>query len=227
MEGKNIEMRQFILILGLALLTQGLKAQEKKYVPNLTHLIEQTQLSSEDNNKMSLLWWIPKEFWYAALADDPTFTPAGIKEFEDIFKHFTVLMVVDGVIGKFGNVSYTYAQKIHENIEIYDEKFNVYQPLKEKEIPSDLKEMFAIWQPMFASMLGTMGENINYYVFQNNYNTEVMDASGTAQYKIKMMGEDYRFRLPLGVLFPPKTCGKCGEEFMGSYKFCPYDGSKM
>jgi hypothetical protein len=202
-------------------------AQEKTYVPSLSKLIEQTQLSSDDDNKMSLVWWIPKEFWRAALTKDPSFTEDDIKEFQGKFKHYTILMVVDGIIGRFGNVVYSGAEKIRQNIEIYDDKFNVYKPLKEKEISSDLKSMFTIWKPMFASMLGDMGENINYFVFQNNYNTEVMNASGDAQYKIKMMGEDYKFKLPIGVLFPPKTCSKCDGEFMGSYKFCPFDGNKL
>jgi hypothetical protein len=202
-------------------------AQEKTYVPSLSKLIEQTQLSSDDDNKMSLVWWIPKEFWRAALTGDPSFTEDDIKEFQDKFKHYTILMVVDGIIGRFGNVVYSGAEKIRQNIEIYDDKFNVYKPLKEKEISSDLKSMFTIWKPMFASMLGDMGENMNYFVFQNNYNTEVMNATSDAKYKIKMMGEDYKFKLPIGVLFPPKTCSKCDREFMGSYKFCPFDGNKL
>ena len=222
-----MKMKFVLLSFCFLFFAQSIFAQKAKYVPNLTKLIEQTQLSSEDNDKMSLIWWIPKEFWYAALSEDPSFTEAGIKEFENIFKHYTIIMAVDGVIGRFGNVTYTSAEKLGQNIEIYDEKFTVYKPLKEKEISSELKGMFSVWKPMFASMLGDMGENINYYVFQNNYNTEVMDAYGNAQYKIKMMGDDYKFKLPLGVLFPPKTCSKCNDEFMGSYKFCPYDGNKL
>lgn len=220
-------MKHLVLSLSLFLFTQALLAQKEVYVPNLTKLIEQTQLSSEDNDKMSLIWWIPKEFWNAALSGDPSFTQEDIKDFEAIFKNYTIILAVDGVIGRFGNVVYADDDEIRATIQIQDEKSSLYLPLKEKAVPSDLKGMFNIWKPMFASLLGDMGENINYYVFQNNYNTEVLDASGTAQFKIRMMGEDYQFKLPLGVLFPPKTCGKCKEEFMGSYLFCPYDGNKL
>lgn len=222
-----MKLNYFILCLFLIVSSTAAKAQQERYVPNLTQLIEQSQLTSEDIDKMSLIWWIPKEFWFPALTDDPSFSAIEIAEFEAIFKNYTVILAVDGVIGRFGNVAYSSAEEISANIEIYDDKSNRYTPLKEKAIPNNLKDIFGVWKPMFASMLGAMGENINFYVFQNNYNSEVMDASGSDQYVIKMMGEEYKFRLPLGVLFPPKTCGKCGDEFMGTYKYCPYDRNKL
>jgi len=79
-------------------------AQESKV--DLTALTQETQKISQKADEMTLIWWIPEEFWQISFAQDPTATEAQSEEFIKILHPYTLIAVVDGKVGSFGGVTY-------------------------------------------------------------------------------------------------------------------------
>lgn len=53
-------------------------AQESKV--SLNAVVAETQKMSDKVDEMTLVWWIPEEFWQISFAQDPTATEAQVEE---------------------------------------------------------------------------------------------------------------------------------------------------
>lgn len=84
-------------------------------------------------------------------------------------------------------------------------------------------------KPLFANMLGPMGQNMVFFLFPSNNKEgqKIADSKKEGSFSVEMGEREFRWRLPLGSLLPPKICPTCGEKLSGAYKFCPWDGTKL
>jgi hypothetical protein len=55
----------------------------------------------------------------------------------------------------------------------------------------------------------------------------ISDATKEGVYYIEVGEKEFRWKLPLGSLLPPKICPVCKEKLSGAYKYCPWDGTKL
>lgn len=202
-------------------------AQEN--IVDINALTQETQKMSQKADEMTFVWWIPEEFWGASFAQDPNTTVAQAEEFIKILRPYTVIVVVDGKIGAFGGVTYMPEAAIRDSIQIKDSKGARYLPLSEGAIDADTKSLLSMMKPLFANMLGPMGQNMYFFLFPSNNKEgqKIADAKKEGSFSVEMGEREFRWRLPLGSLLPPKICPTCGEKLSGAYKFCPWDGSKL
>jgi hypothetical protein len=78
-------------------------------------------------------------------------------------------------------------------------------------------------------MLGALGRNMNFFVFPGvrANGRPIADAKQEGSFKVVLGEQEFRWRLPLSSLLPPKICPKCHETDKGAWKFCPWCGTAL
>jgi hypothetical protein len=196
---------------------------------DINTLIQETQKRSDKPGEMTFVWWIPEEYWKASFAQNPAMTAEQIEEFIKVFRPYTIIAVVDGTMGTYGKVNYKTEGEIRANLRVLDNQNNIYHPLKEEEINADTKSFLATMKPMLANALGPIGENMHFFLFpaQGNNGQSLADPKKEGAFLVVLGERQFRWKLPFGSLFAPKTCPTCGEKVSGVYKYCPWDGTKL
>jgi len=196
---------------------------------NLQSLIKETQQTSSEPNTLTLIWWIPEQFWQASLGQDPTLTAPQIDQFLKTLRPYTVVAIVDGRVGAFGGVNYKKEDEIRASVTLKYVNGLSHAPLAESAIDADTKNLLQFMKPVLANMLGPVGQNTNFVLFPSK--TEdgrtVVDASREGSLHIVLSGKEYRYRLPLASLLPPKYDSQTGESFPGNYYYNPFTGTKL
>lgn len=196
---------------------------------DINALIQETQKRSDKPQEMTLVWWIPEEYWQATLSQSPDITASQIEEQIKVFRPYTIVTVVDGIAGIYGTVTYKSEADIRRNIRIVDNQGNIYLPLSDTDINADTRAVLAMMKPALANALGPIGQNMYFFVFpaQNKQGLGIADAKKEGEFSVKLGEIEFRWKLPLGSLLPLKICPTCQEKVSGSYKYCPWDGTKL
>jgi len=230
--GSKIRRLKWVIVfVAVFMLYGGMKislAQEEGRV-DLNALIQETQKISQKADEMTLVWWIPEEFWRISFTQDPTATEAQSEEFIKVLQPYTLIAVVDGKVGSFGGITYSSEADIRANINIRDSQGAYYLPFNEDEIGADVKNFLSMIKPIFVNTLGPLGQNMHFLLFpaKNRSGRNIAEAKKEGTFSVKLGEREFKWRLPLGSLLPPKICTKCGEKLSGAYKYCPYDGTPL
>ena len=227
---KNINARWIsLVVVGLVLsgLTGAPFADTVKIDTNA--LIHETQKMSDKPNTSTMVWWAPEEFWEHSFSQNPGATEAQVEEMVAVIRPYTIIIVVDGTIGPFGGVTFKSEPEIRPIIQVRDGRGNIHRPLGEESINVDTRNFLSAVRPVFANMMGPLGENMHFFLFpsHNSAGEKIADATKEGSFSLKLGAEEFAWRLPLGSLLPPKICPTCGAKLSGAYKFCPWDGTKL
>ena len=178
---------------------------------------------------MTFVWWIPEEYWKVSFEQDPSMTAAQTEDFLKVLRSYTIVVVVVGKVGSFGGITYKPVEDIRGSIQLIDKQGNSYLPISEDKINADTQNFLSMMKPVFANMLGSMGQNMHFFIFPDKGKNDqrIADATKEGSFKVKLGEEEFKWRLPLGALLPPQLCPTCKEKLTGSYKFCPWDGTKL
>ncbi|HEV7890657.1 MAG TPA: hypothetical protein VGP08_08460 [Pyrinomonadaceae bacterium] len=239
---KNSLLKSLVLASALACLFAGKAAAQKPEPPppmatptpaqanrvNVDALREETQKSLPDSNRMTLIWWIPEEFWEATLAEDST-PKAQAEEFLKTVRPYVMFAVVDGTMGAFGGLTYKSEEVIRSTIQVVDMQGVVHRPLSDDKVDPDTKNLLAIMKPVLSNMMGKMGENMHFVVFpaRDAAGRKLADPTKEGTFSLKLGSDVYKWRLPLGSLLPAKVCPVDGEVMNGAWKFCHWHGDKL
>jgi hypothetical protein len=196
---------------------------------DLSTLTRETQKSIHKEHKLTIVWWIPDDFWRAALAANPDVSAKQTESMIKVVHPYTLVAVVDGEFGPFGSITYVNEKSTRDHLTIFDNNGKEYKPLDNSEVNGDLENLLDGMKPMLGRMLGPLGKNFNFYVFPGTAKNGKMIANPKEESTFTVQNEDQKFkwRLPLGSLLPTKTCSKCSENLSGAFKFCPYDGTAL
>jgi hypothetical protein len=202
-------------------------AQDSKI--DISSLVNETQKQNTSNDKMELVWWIPEEFWRASFEKDPDFSVKKIEAFLKILRPYTLVLGVDGVMGEMGGITYATQESIQSNIQIVDAEGTHYRPLNDDKIDADTKNFLAMMKPILANMLGPMGQNMHFFLFPSTdkKGSAIANAKSEGTFTVLLDKSEYKWRLPLGSVFPPKTCPVDGEKLSGAWKYCPWHGVEL
>lgn len=196
---------------------------------DLNALTNETQKMLPDADRVTLVWWIPDEYWEEVSAQNPQLSKAQVAAFINILSPYTLFVVVDGKIGALGGVTYKSEETLRATIQLVDAQGNSYRPLPAQSLNPDMKSLLSIMKPMLANMLGQMGENMNFIVFPSKSKTgqRIIEARREGSFTIKLAETTFKWRSPLGSLLPPKTCPVDDEQFSGAWNYCPWHGAKL
>ena len=223
--------RNAALVLALAIIAPAAFAGAHAPLPpdkvKINELVGETQKSSASPKVLDLVWWIPPQFWATALANekDGDFR----KEVDEIFSKYTVVAVVRGDLGSLGVNHYSTEPELRQGLSFTGSDGIARQPLPADKVDRRLDTLIQMLKPMFSSMLGQMGSNVNFFAFpaKDAAGKPLADPLGTGSLTLTMAGQAYAFRLPLGSLLKPQQDPASGEIFPGSYEFNPYTGAAL
>ena len=217
----------FVMVLSTLLCLCAAAAEEPKVdFSALTHEVQRTR---SEKGAMTMLFWYPPEYWEISMARNGRTTKEQQKALVNAIRPYTVIAVIDGRIGTFGEVTYAPEAETRANIQLVDAKGNVYEPLGEDDIQDATKNLLAIFKPVISNMLGPMGKNMHIMVFpaKDKNSKRLADPKSKGAFVVKLNKEEFRWKLPLGSLLPEKQCPKCHEKCSGAWDFCPWCGSKL
>ena len=227
LSGPRIHRRVFLGFLAFGLLVGiGVRSGFAQEKISLSELVGALQKGSDRTDKVTLVWWAPQEYWRATFSQDPIISQAQADEIVNFLRPYTIFFVVDGSMGKFGAVDYKSESEIRANIQVSDNQGVLYHPLSEDEVNQNAKDFLLMMKPVFASMIGPMGQNMHAIVFpgKDAKGQPIADAKKEGNFSVKLYEGEFKWRLPLGVLLPEKICPQDGEKMNGAWKFCPWHG---
>lgn len=216
-----------ITLLFCAIVFTDLSAQDFKV--NINKLTEETQQLSESPDTMRLIWWIPTEFWQTIFEQDNTISRLEADEMLTNFDKYTMVAVIDGDIIEDGTINYKTEETTFENLTVIDKDQKKYTPLYEDEIDESTRNLISIMKPMLGNMLGALGQNMHFYMFQKRDNPldRIVNPIKKEVFTIKLGKENFNWSLPLGSLLRPKKCPVDDKLHNGSWDYCPYHGKKL
>jgi hypothetical protein len=184
-------------------------------------LTKETMKNSQEADEITLVWWIPEEYWGAIFAQD--------EEFMRVLRPYTIIVVANGKMDVFGGIAYESEATIQAGIKVKDSEGTRYLPISEDAIDADTKNLLSMLEPTFVNMLGPTGQNTHFFLFpaKNEKGQKIAEAKKEGTFSVELNEREFSWRLPLSSLLPPKICPTCGEKLSGAYKFCPWDGSKL
>ncbi len=211
-----------LIFFSVNLLAQDFKVSVNK-------LTEETQQLSESPDNLKLVWWIPVEFWKAVFAEDESVPKQQSDEIIEVFSQYTSMAILDGKIGPFGDVDYKSKDEIYNNLELVDKNNVSYIPLVDSEIDSRTQSILSFMKPVLGNMLGKLGDNMHFFLFQKKDNPlePIIHPKLEETFSVKLSGEEFHWKLPLGSLLKPKKCPVDGEIMNGSWKYCPHHGKEL
>jgi len=196
---------------------------------DINALVQETQKMSDTSGEMTLIWWIPEEFWRASFEQDPNMTAAQTEQFIQVLRPYMLIVAVDGNIGTLGGVTYKSETTIRDSIQVIDGQGTRYRPLSSENIDADTKNFLSMMKPVFVNMLGPIGQNIHFFLFpaKNTMVQNIAVAKSERAFSVKLDTRLFKWRLPLGSILQAKICPVDGEKLSGAWKFCPWHGVEL
>ncbi|MFT5823862.1 MAG: hypothetical protein ACI8ZM_005127 [Crocinitomix sp.] len=196
---------------------------------DLNALLNETQLNTGIGDTMELHLWMPLEFWKVSMLQDPTLDKGQMNDFLKVLEPYTIVAVIDGKFGLFGSLTYEDPDTIRTKYNMMDKDGGLHAPLEEATLNSEVQVLLSMFKPMMSNMLGEMGENLQFFVFNNldeqgdRIFSPYIEKSTRASYK----GKIHNWKTPFGTLLEKKMCPIDNELHNGSWDYCPYHGGKL
>jgi hypothetical protein len=196
---------------------------------SIDELIDDTQYTTDDPDRMTMAWWLPDEFWSVSLVSDPTMTEAGVAEILELVSGYTLVIYVDGEFGPFGGVKFVLPEQLRRGARLVGVDGEEVSPLADAEVSPDMVLLVGAMRPVIANMLGAFGENMSFVVFprEDSEGRVIADATAGGGFTMKLGEASFKVHTPLPALLAGKRCGVCEREYRGDYVYCPYDRAEL
>jgi hypothetical protein len=198
---------------------------------DMQEVIRDTQKfkNSASGKVFQVVWWVPTDYWQAAVGPNPDFSPALKDELVDAVRPYTIVAVVEGRVGALGAVTFTREEEIRSNTTLVDRNGTRHKPLTDPQVDVQLRAVLAAMQPMFAEAMGTLGKSMFFLVFpgEDKHGKPIAEAKKKGSFAIQLKDSEFLWRLPLGAFMPKKICDGCSEVCSGAWSFCPWCGTSL
>lgn len=192
-------------------------------------LIRETQKGSSNPSRMTLIWWVPEDYWRASFMARGDYNEATAEEFYRALRPYTMVLVMDGRHSENGQVVYRPDTEVRSELMLRGMDGVDYRPIRPEQISEEAKTLIELMRPVFTNLLGPLGQNIRIYYFpaRNKEGKPLTDPRASGLFSVFLGNREYRWRLPLSTVMPARKCPTCAEALSGAFKFCPYDGAKL
>jgi len=194
--------------------------------PDVQAIVHETQQLSRDADKMVFVWWMPEQFWKASL-QERALSEQKTEKFMSVVRRYTTIAVVDGRLGAVGGLTYSNEEEMRSTVSVKDLKGRIHRPIDVLDADPDMRNLVAVMKPILGNMLGPLGTNMHFFLFQTDDRQQVVDATSEGTLEIHAADATFKYRLPLGSVLSPRYDTKTGEQFPGNYSFSPYMGNKL
>ncbi|MGQ0509276.1 MAG: hypothetical protein ACT4P9_01570 [Betaproteobacteria bacterium] len=192
-------------------------------------LVNDTQRMHQEGARLTLVWWIPNEYWEASAASSSQSSPEQLKQLLAVVDRYVIVAVVDGELGTLGSVKARPLESIISAIQLIAPGGTRFPPLGDDQLSPELRTFFQVMKPMLSNMLGQVGKGLEFIAFDGRRpgGGRLLDPRREESFTITFDGRRHDWRLPLGSLLPPAMDTKTGERFPGNYRFNPYTGDRL
>jgi len=197
--------------------------------PGLTDLIRETQKRGELPGRITVVWWLPEEFWNLSLKKGAVVGDEQQAEFLKAVRPYLIFAAVDGKVGALGGTEFVDPETIRSGFRIVDRSGRSYSPLPDPQIPADVKNLSAMMKSVLGNMLGAMGQGMSIVILPATEPDGSVIAAATREgsFSVEFAGQSFTWRLPLASLLPAKVCPIDGERMSGAWKYCPFHGKPL
>ena len=193
-------------------------------------IVQETQKMSDTPGEMTIVWWLPEQFWRASLPQGPAApSEARVEQFFTVLRRYTLIAVVSGRMGVFGGVTFMSEEAVRASVTVKDAAGTTYAPLGESSIDPDMKNLLQMMKPVVANMVGPIGQNIHFFLFpsKSDDGRPIADAMSHGALYVSVGEKEFKYGLPLVSLLPPRFDSSTGERFPGNYSYNPFTGHKL
>lgn len=192
-------------------------------------LLSEIQVTSGSTSTLDLVWWMPPAFWDVSLAQQGGIPDDMRAEINALFSQYVVLAAVSGSMGNLGAASYMGEAELRDKLVLVAPDGSTHRPLPPEDVDPRMAVLVGALKPMFASTLGPVGSNLNFYAFPGRAadGTLLVDPLSDGTMTVRIAETEYPFRLPLASLLAPARDPATGEEFPGNYRFNPFTGAPL
>ena len=206
----------------------GAVVRRRRAGADVAPLLRETQINRFANNKFMFIWWIPDEFWELSLKDNPATPPAAQQEIISAVHHYLVFAVMEGTVGNLGQITAEPKEVLIEKLSVVVGD-QILKPIPEDNLDDGAKNLFQAMKPFMGAAAGKFGQSMEFVLFEglDMKGRRYVDPKKGGSLIAKLGSREFKWRLPLGALMPPKYDADSGEEFPGNFDFSPYTGAKL
>jgi hypothetical protein len=217
----SMKIRIPAMALGLCCLAGGVNAA------NVEDIIRETQRMIVDEDKVSMVWWIPQQFWVESFAANPDISDAERDQILNVVGNYTIVALLRAgmTATQIQDLESRDAMLKNTRFRINDREL---APLPREDIQLGVLTLLSQLRPALIQAAGGAGEGLEFVVYPAVVDgIPVIDAALPGRLEIHFYDRQYTWRLPLGSLLPPKMDSETGESFPGNYLYNPYTGRKL
>lgn len=217
---------RFGACLGVALAIAALAAAGAR-ATDIREFVHDTQQMSTAGQRLTLVWWLPPEFWDVSLANNPNVPPETAAQIRASFKDYQVFAVARVTTGLQGLTELQSKADLLGNAR-FDVGGTQIAPLAPDKIPPGMQVMLGAMRPMLANMLGQMGQSMELIVYPGVVDQQrLLDPLKAGTFQYSLYDQTFRWHTPLASLLPKKVDPKTHEEFPGNYDYNPFTGDRL
>jgi len=232
-------MRFFICVLALLMATTVVRAAERKALRDVDFgaFAQDGQRQFGGDRQVTMIWWIPVEFWEVSAAKAQGTTDAdAVSPIVEALRPYILLGIVRADISKLGGFKFVSREAISGGLRVR------YQPAGKDPIQlvsvdvddPDLNIVLGSLKPMLVNAIGPMGQNMQFFTLTDSVEDGVTPISPyeTGQMIVELKGEGDAgpdrviIDTPMDSLFIPRECPG-GKVAHISWKVCPWDGTPL
>lgn len=194
---------------------------------DLAQLTRETQQQFQDASKLELVWWVPADIWAAVMNER---TAREVRENTlGLFDDYLVFFVTEADLSPMGQIRFRSEAQTRERFRLVMPDGKRIAPMPDAEIRADMGVLLNSLRPALANGAGAIGENFRPLLFsaRDAQGHKWVDARSDGTLRVALGEREFRWRLPLAALLPPRVCPVDGEILSGAFRYCPYHGAEL
>jgi hypothetical protein len=194
---------------------------------DMQQLVQETQKMSHESEHLTLVWWIPQEFWETSLNSNPNVSPEARKQMLSALEDFQIVALFRAKAGINGLTEVPAKEDMLANAR-FDLNGKAIEPLDVAKISVGAQTLVATLKPLLSGMLGQLGQGMQLVVYPSKLDGKrLIDPNKPGGFQYTLYDQNFRWRLPLASLLPKKLDPATKEEFPGNFDYNPYTGGKL
>jgi hypothetical protein len=194
----------------------------------VAEILRDTQRTTQANGDITMVMWMPQQFWEEAMKGNPALTNEGRAQVLAPLTDYALFGVMRAKVGGAGISDIQPKAELLKNLKL-EVNGKAVEPLAPESVAPGAQMLLSTLKPAMTAMGGPALQGMEFVVFPAKAadGKPLIDALQAGSVQVSLYEQTYRFRTPLGSLLPAKVDAKTGEEFPGNYSFNPFTGEKL